>query len=68
MMKWLLVFVWMAPGVGLDVTTERFETKAECEATAVILTEWASARLIPMQSKYWRCFESDLSELEQTGA
>lgn len=56
-MKWLLVFVWTING-DVHVTTERFETMAECATTAVVLNEWDFA--LHGSEKTWRCSKLEI--------
>jgi hypothetical protein len=55
MMEWLLVFVWLS-GHSTALTTEKFDTEAECRAAGAILEEAAD---IPLTVEYtrWDCHD-----------
>ena len=51
-MKWLLVFVWTV-GADVHITTEQFDTLAECAVTANVLNGWDYG--LQGARKSWRC-------------
>jgi hypothetical protein len=55
-MEWLLVFVWLSGRSTAALTTEKFDTEAECRAAGAILEEAAD---IPLTADYtrWDCHD-----------